>query len=72
VAKEKRGWAGAGEIMPHLGLDPQNLTNEDDDLYSSLARQLRDDDSPYPARLLALAGALRVRENAPKTRFGSA
>jgi hypothetical protein len=37
--KEKRGWAGAGEIMPHLDLDPQNLTNEDDDLYMSVAQR---------------------------------
>jgi hypothetical protein len=37
--KEKRGWAGAGEIMPHLGLDHQNLTNEDDDLYMSVAQR---------------------------------
>jgi hypothetical protein len=31
--------AGAGEIMPHLSLDPQNLTNEDDDLYMSVAQR---------------------------------
>ena len=39
IGKKKRGWAGAGEIMPHLGLDPQNLTNEADDFYMSVAQR---------------------------------
>jgi hypothetical protein len=31
------GWVGAGQIMPSLGLDPKNLTTEDDRLYIRVA-----------------------------------
>lgn len=39
IGKQNRGRAVAGQIMPHLGLDPNNLTNADDSLYMRVARR---------------------------------
>jgi hypothetical protein len=36
--EQTRGWADAAQIMPHLGLDPQDLPTEDDHLYMSVAQ----------------------------------
>jgi Mn-dependent DtxR family transcriptional regulator len=37
IGEQYRGRVGADQIMPHLDLDPKNLTTEDDHLYTSVA-----------------------------------
>jgi DNA-binding MarR family transcriptional regulator len=39
TGKPSRGRVAAGQIMPHLDLDPQNLTDEDERLYMRVAQR---------------------------------
>jgi hypothetical protein len=37
IGDQYSGWVGAGQIMPSLGLNPKNLTTEEDRLYIGVA-----------------------------------